>query len=156
MVEVPDNRRLGALAGKLLADAAFVFAEPSSGFDPKNKSLYLAKIALTSSERWELLVLADGDLAKALAANLLGIDEESEEAQKSSPEALGEWANIVAGSVAAECKGIKGPCRIGIPVVTAEPSVRAAACMCRAVRRANLVTENGQHLAIALRPAEAS
>lgn len=155
MAELLDARRLGALAEHLLSDAAFVFAEPSPGFVAKGDSLYLAKIELNSGERWDLLVLSDEELARSLAANLLGIEEESEDAQTSSSAALAEWANMVAGSVAAEWHLGQTPCRIGIPVVTREPVPAAVACLDRAVRCANLVTEHGQHLAIALRPSGA-
>ena len=154
MVELPDNQRLGLMAGMLLAEAAFVFAEASESFAPKGKALFLARISLKCTEPWELMVVAEAELAKSLAANLLGIDDESEEAQKSCAEALGEWANIFAGSIAFECKGGKEPCQIGIPVVTAEAGVKASALLGKAFRRANLVTETGQHMAVALRALE--
>jgi hypothetical protein len=156
MVELPNNEQLGVLAGALLADAAFVFAEPSPSFSPKGKTLFLARISLISDEPWELMVVAEAELARSLAANLLGIEEESEEAQKACGEALGEWANIFAGTVALECKGGNAACQIGIPAVTAEAGVKASAFLGKALRRANLVTETGQHMAVALRVWEAA
>lgn len=151
MPDLPSSQRLGTLAGALLADAAFVFADPSETFAPSGNALYLARIALTCSESWELLLVAEAELAMALAANLLGIEEDSDEARSSSGEALGELANILAGSVAIECTG---PTRIGIPVITSELGVKATALLASAPRRANLVTETGQHVAVALRPLE--
>jgi hypothetical protein len=155
MVELPDNEKLGLLAGGVLADAAFVFAEASESFSPKGKSVLFARISLTSTERWELMVIAESDLAKALAANLLGIDDDAEEAERSGPDALAEWTNIFAGSLAVECVSSQ-PFRIGLPTVTAEASLRASALMTNTLRRANLVTENGHHVAIGLRPLEAA
>jgi hypothetical protein len=151
MVELPNNQRLEQLAGTLLADAAFVFAEPSGSFAPKAKALYFARISLTCTETWELMVVSDLELAKALAANLLGIEEESDEAQKASSEALAEWVNILAGSIAVECKDGNEAFRIGIPVVTTEPGVKANALLGKASHRANLITETGQSMAVALR-----
>jgi len=151
MRDLPSNEKLVTLAGTLLADAAFVFADPSEAFAPSEKALYFARIALTCSESWELLVVAEAELARSLAANLLGIEEESIEAGTSSGEALGELANILAGSLAIE---FVGPTRIGLPTVSIEPGVKASALLGKATRRANLVTEAGQHLAVALRPLE--
>jgi hypothetical protein len=154
VLELPNNDQLGGLAGKLLADAAFVFAEASEAFAPQGTTLYFARVSLTCAERWELMVVAEAALAKTLAANLLGIEEDAEEAHRSCAEALGEWANIFAGSVAVECKGGEDVCRIGIPEVTAEAGVKASAFLAKAFRRANLVTETGQHMAVALRALE--
>jgi len=154
MIDVPDNRRLGMLANALLADAAFVFAEPSAAFAPKAKPLFAARVTLSCGESLELLVVVEAELAKSLAANLLGIEEDSDEAQASSGEALGEWANILAGSLAAECKGGQSPPTIGIPVVSSETLAKAAVLLGKATRRANLVTETGQQLVVAVRPLE--
>jgi hypothetical protein len=151
MADVPDNRRLEVLAETLLADAAFVFAEASQSFAPKGNGLYLGKVTITCAEAFELLVVAEIELAKSLAANLLGIEEESEEALRSSADAVGEWVNILAGSLAVECEG---PCRIGIPVVTTETGAKAGMFLGRAFRRANLITENGQYMAVGLWRAE--
>ncbi len=156
MAELLDNRRLGSLAQSLLAEAAFVFAEASDSFSPKGKALLFASIPLNCGERWELMVAAESELAKALAANLLGIEEDSDEANKSGTEALAEWANILAGAVAAECKGTSEPCQIGLPSVSAEAGVKASALLTKSLRRANLVTESGHHMAIGLRPLEAA
>jgi hypothetical protein len=153
MTDLPGNQKLGMLAGTLLADAAFIFADPSEAFSPSGTSLYLARIVLKFSESWELLLVAEAELARSLAANLLGIDEESDEARSSSGEALGELANILAGSLVMECKG---PTQIGIPTVSSEVGVKAVALLGMASRRANLVTETGQHFAVGLRPLEAA
>ena len=155
MVELPDNKKLGRLAGAMLADAAFVFAEASDSFAPEDKALLLARIALTCSERWELMVATETELAESLAANLLGIEEGAAEAKTSCADALAEWTNIFAGSLAVECVGGE-PLRLGLPVVTAEARVKADVFFSKASRRANLVTEDGHHLAIGLRTLEAA
>jgi hypothetical protein len=156
MSEVLDNERLALLATGLLADAAFVFAEPSTAFTPQKAPLATARIALICPRPLELLVIAEGELAKALAANLLGIEEDSEEAETSAGAALGEWANMLAGSLAAEHMVDSGPARIGIPSITTASVAVAGVALGKAVRRANLVTETGQHMVVALRPLEAA
>jgi CheY-specific phosphatase CheX len=140
----------------LLADAAFVFAETSESFVPKGKSLLVATVSLTATEVWELLVVAESEFAKLLAANLLGIEETSDEARVSAIEALGEWVNILAGAVAVECKGGNQTFQIGIPAVVAEGGESAGAALDKAFRRVNLITDSGQQLAVALRPLEAA
>jgi hypothetical protein len=147
MADVLDNRRLELLSQTLLADAAFVFVEASASFAPRSKALYLGKVSITCTRAFELVVVIEAELAQSLAANLLGIEEDSEEASKSRADAVGELVNILAGSVALECEG---PCSIGIPAVTATPGATANATLDRALRRVNLVTENDQHLAVAL------
>ena len=74
----------------------------------------------------------------------------------SNPEMQNLWANILAGAVAAECKGTSEPCQIGLPSVSAEAGVKASALLTKSLRRANLVTESGHHMAIGLRPLEAA
>lgn len=156
MSEVLDNERLGLLATTLLADAAFVFAEPSKSFTPQKAPLSVARIALICSRSLELLVVAEAELAKALAANLLGVEEDSAEAETSAGAALGEWANMLAGSLAVEHMVDRGPARIGIPAISTASVAAAGVAMGKAVRRANLVTETGQHMVIALRPLESA
>ncbi len=147
MADVLDNRRLGLLSQTLLADAAFVFVETSASFAPKSRTLYLGTVSITCARAFELAVVIEAELAQSLAANLLGIEEDSEEAFESRADAVGELVNILAGSVALECGS---PCSIGIPVVTANAGARAGAAIDRALRRVSLVTENDQHLAVAL------
>jgi hypothetical protein len=156
MRDVLDNERLALLSSTLLADAAFVFAEPSAAFTPKNATLPVARIALICSSPLELLVVAEAELAQALAANLLGIEEDSAEAKSSAGPALGEWANMLAGSLAGEHMVDSAPARIGIPSISTASVADAGSLLAKAIRRANLVTETGQHMVIALRPMEAA
>jgi hypothetical protein len=156
MSDVLDNERLALLASALLADAAFVFAEPSKAFTPQKAPLETARIALICSSSLELLVVAEADLARSLAANLLGIEEDSEEAQSSAGAALGEWANMLAGSLAVAHMVDQGAASIGIPAICTASASAAGVALGKAVRRANLVTETGQHMVVALRPLEAA
>ena len=156
MSEVLDKERLALLATTLLADAAFVFAEPSAAFTPQKAPLVTARIALVCSSSLELLVVAEAALARALAANLLGIEEDSDEAESSAGAALGEWSNMLAGSLAAEHMVDRGPARIGIPSIATTSTSVAGVALGKAIRRANLVTETGQQMVVALRALESA
>jgi chemotaxis protein CheY-P-specific phosphatase CheC len=88
-------------------------------------------------------------LGRELAANLLGVDESTEEACKASADAVGEIANILAGALAVELTD-SAPCRIGIPSLSFEPGAKIGALLATAERVVNLVAESGTHLAVAL------
>lgn len=154
MGELLDNARLATLTSSLLEDAAFVFAEPSGVFTPQKTALAVARIALRSDDSLELLVVAEAELARALAANLLGIEEDSDDAATSAGAALGEWANMLAGSLEAELAGGDRPTGIGIPSIHDASVSAVGAMLATAIRRANLVTETGQYMVVALRPLE--
>lgn len=154
MSDALDSERLALLSSTLLADAAFVFAGPSTAFTPKSSALHVAQIALTCSRALELLVVAEPDLAQALAANLLGIDEDSDEARSSAELALGEWANMLAGSLVVGDMVDSAPARIGIPSISSASVTAVDLLLGKSIRRADLVTETGQHMVIALRPLE--
>jgi CheY-specific phosphatase CheX len=147
--EAPSEEKLIEIAARLLAEAAFVFVEPSQAGLGKVESMRVARVAIEGSEAWQLIFAVDTNLGRELAANLLGLDESTEEAGKSSADAVGEMANILAGALAVEFTQ-SGPCRIGIPSLSFEPGAKIGAALATAERKANLVTENGTHLAVAL------
>lgn len=150
MVDVPDSSRLAHLTTSLLSEAAFIFVEPGPDFVSQCKSVIVARITLEYGGMWDLVVVAEPALGRALAANLLGIDETSAEAEGSRADSVAEWSNILAGALAVEFKGGVGACHIGVPVVKMETGPQVARLLDRATCKVNVVSEEGGRMAVAL------
>ena len=149
MTSVPSAESLSRTLMGLLADAAFVFAEPTASPLPANGSPFVARLTMAHGESWELCVCVQDKLGDMLAANLLGTESESE-AHASATDAVGELANILAGALAVDLFGKDVVCQLGIPVVTIEPGRMADDRLAKADCRATLLTEEGFTLAVAL------
>ena len=134
----------------LLADAAFVFAEPAANPLPTHENPLVARLTIEHGETWELCVCAQDKLGQMLAANLLGTESESDEARDSAADAVGELANILAGALAVNLFGKDVVCQIGIPVVAIEAGRLAEDHLTHSTCRVNLLTEEGYGLAVAL------
>jgi hypothetical protein len=152
MADAPSVEKLTELSLSLLSDAAFVFAELSPEPLALNQSMLVARLSIEHDIKWDLVVCVELDLGMVLAANLLGIENESDEARDAAGDAVGELANILAGSVAIEFHGARTICKIGIPVVAIEPGQLFGGTLAKATRNCHFVTEEGAHLAIALIP----
>ena len=152
MRSLPDSEALSRIVIALLADAAFVFAEPASAAMPSNEDPLVARLTIEHGETWELCVCVQGDLGSMLAANLLGTESESSEAHAAASDAVGEMTNILAGALSVEIFGKDVVCHIGIPVVAVEPGRTLASRLAKSACRANLVTEEGYLLSVALGP----
>jgi hypothetical protein len=150
MASVPSSELLSRSVIALLADAAFVFAEPSAAPMPANGSPLVARLTMEHGETWELCVCVQDKLGDMLAANLLGTESETGEARAAAADAVGELANILAGGLAVELFGKEVVSRIGIPVVAIETGRAAGDCLAKATCRTNLLTEEGYTLAVAL------
>jgi CheY-specific phosphatase CheX len=101
-------------------------------------------------ETWELCVCVQDKLGDMLAANLLGTESETGEARAAASDAVGELANILAGGLTVELFGKDVVSRIGIPVVAIETGRAVGERLAKATCRANLLTEEGYALAVAL------
>jgi CheY-specific phosphatase CheX len=110
----------------------------------------VARVAITCGEEWWLTFAVETDLGRELAANLLGIEGTSDEAEQASADAVGEMANILAGAVAVEFHDLAGPCRIGIPSLSLESGAKIRAALGLAERKVSFATENGSRLVILL------
>jgi CheY-specific phosphatase CheX len=152
MAEAPTEDRLTEIALNLLSDAAFVFAEPAPEPLATNQSMLVARLAIEHDLRWDLVVCVELELGMVLAANLLGVENDSDEARNAAGDAVGELANILAGSVAIEFHGKNTICKIGIPSVAVEPGVVFGETLAKAARNCHFLTEEGAHLAVALVP----
>ena len=129
-----------------------MFAEPSAKPLATNQSMLVARLSIEHDLRWDLVVCVELALGMVLAANLLGIENESDEARDAAGDAVGELANILAGSVAMEFHGARTICKIGVPKVAIEPGQVFAGTLAKATCNCHFVTEDGEHLAIALVP----
>ena len=150
MASAPNSESLARSVIALLADAAFVFAEPTAAPLPASENPLVARLAMEHGETWELCVCVQDKLGQMLAANLLGTESDTGEARAAAADAVGELANILAGALAVELFGKDVVCRIGIPVVAVEGGRAVAARLAQSSCRANLLTEEGYALAVAL------
>jgi hypothetical protein len=150
MVDIPDSTRLADLTTSLLSEAAFIFVEPGTDFMAQCKSVIVARITLEYTGTWGLVVVAEPTLGRALAANLLGIDESSAEADGSRADSVAEWSNILAGALAVEFKGGVGACHIGVPAVKMESGAQVARVLDGAASKVHVVSEEGGRMTVAL------
>ena len=150
MASAPNSESLSRTLIGLLAEAAFVFAEPTTTPMPADENPLVARLTLAHDETWELCVCVQDKLGDVLAANLLGTESETREARAASADAVGELANILAGALAVELFGKDVVSRIGIPVVAVETGRAVSDLLVKSTCRANLLTEEGYVLAVAL------
>jgi hypothetical protein len=150
MASAPTSGALSSAVINLLANAAFVFAEPTTAPMPAGENPLVARLTLELGERWELCVCVQDKLGQVLAANLLGTESETGEAREAASDAVGELANILAGALALDLFGKNVVCKIGIPVVAIESGRAVGEHLAKSTCRANLETEEGYALAVAL------
>ncbi len=102
MTSRPTRERLGSLIVELLENAAFVFAETTVEKPWAASDILCARVVLEHGERVELSLCVARELAVVMAANLLALEPDSEQAEASASDTVGELANMVAGSLAVE------------------------------------------------------
>jgi hypothetical protein len=150
MTELAQNETLAQLFSTLLSDTVFIFSESVPEDPPRVESWWTARLSIDHDKDWDFSVCVDPQLAPIVSANLLGIDNDSEDAQKAIADAIGELSNILAGSLAVEVYGTNTICRVGIPKVALETSEDIHARWKAAARRIHFVTDEGQHLLMML------
>ena len=150
MASAPNSESLARTLIGLLADAAFVFAEPTAMPLPADENPLVARLTLEHGATWELCVCVQEKLGNMLAANLLGTESETKEARAAAADAVGELTNILAGALAVELFGKDVVSRIGFPAVTLETARAVGDRLAKSTCRANLLTEEGYALAVAL------
>jgi hypothetical protein len=143
MSDKPTRERLGSLLVELLESAAFIFAEPAEEKPWAEADLVGARLVLEHGERVELALCVPAELAHTLAANLLALEPDSEEARTSAGDAVGELANMIAGTLAVEMFGVDVVCKIGVPRVAPETGLEHDGHFARAGCRVSLRTEDG-------------
>jgi chemotaxis protein CheY-P-specific phosphatase CheC len=140
------SERLSAVVTELLESAVFVFAEPVEIKPWDDSTVWCARLDLEHGKKFQMSLCAPKELALTLAANLLGLEPDSAEAQESLGDAVGEMANMLAGTVAVELFGKDVVCRIGVPKVTQGSGTDHDAFAAKAVCRSSLLTEEGHRI----------
>lgn len=105
----------------MLEEAAFVFSDPvdSVEIDESVKERLIGfKIDFSNYESGSISVFAEQEVAKIMAANMLGCDEEDPEAEKNAESALQEFTNILTGNVITAVYGTKPIIDLSLPVKT--------------------------------------
>jgi CheY-specific phosphatase CheX len=156
MAEPMSNEKLSDITKQLLEDAAFLFTEPATDQHAPDGNQIVARVNIKASRSVELVLSAEERLGIILAANLLGIEIDSEEARQSASDAVGELANILAGTLAVELSEISAQVSIGIPVVKKEFGATIWKELSKASQRADLLVEDGTRLSIAIKQQGAS
>lgn len=121
---------LQEVAISVLEDAAFVFPEPaeSSGSWPE----VAARISFHGEDEGQVALAVDADLAREIAANLLGLDTGDGEAEGMRQAAIAELLNIVAGALVARAFGTRTRTRLWVPgegVPASEASLQTELCV---------------------------
>ena len=140
------SERLNAAVTELLESAVFVFAEPIEVEPWDEPTVWCARLELEHGKRVQMSLCAPKELALILAANLLGLEPDSAEAQESLGDAVGEMANMLAGVVAVDLFGKDVVCRIGVPTITRGSGANHDAFAAKAFCRSSLKTEEGHRI----------
>jgi hypothetical protein len=142
--------------GRTLEEAAFVFAERCEAPPPYAGALLQARLAYEGcgAEQGELVLTAPRTLATTLAANLLGEEDGSPEAERRQGDALGELLNMIAGAVVFDLFGPDARCALGLPRVAEVDAAEGERVPGEASAAATLVEEQGRRIDLAVRLGE--
>lgn len=146
MSNLMTPERLGSMVAELLESAVFVFAEDIESTPWDAVELWSAQLELEEKEKYQLALCVPKELGLTLAANLLGLEPDEEDAKQSLCDAVGEMANMLAGTLAIELFGQDVLCRIGTPKTFEETGAEHDAHAGKAFCRASLKTEEGHRL----------
>jgi hypothetical protein len=140
------SERLSAVVTELLESAVFVFAEPVEIKSWDDPEIWCARLNLEHDRKVQMSLCVPKEMALILAANLLGLEPDSAEAQESLGDAVGEMANMLAGTVAVELFGKDVVSRIGVPKVTQASGADHDAFAAKASCQSSLQTEEGHRV----------
>jgi hypothetical protein len=112
------SEALSKVSVRILEEAAFLFSDdlapadrPDASWDPIGASLSFEG----EEESGHILVWADRAMAKSLASNMLGLDEDDPASASHLTDALKELLNMVLGNVLTEVWGTAPVFHLGIP-----------------------------------------
>ncbi|MFL5264646.1 MAG: chemotaxis protein CheX [Anaeromyxobacteraceae bacterium] len=141
---------LESVLGRMLEEAAFVFAEATTVPPPHAAALVEARLGYAGPQRGELTLVAPASLAATLAANLLGEDEGGASTTGDDEDAIGELLNMIAGVVVVELFGEDAACQLGLPRVRRIGPDAHARTLATATAAATMVEEEGRRIDLAL------
>ena len=104
--------------GRILSESAFIFTDPLDEAETPDRVAWDAQgVALEFSGhcRGRVSLWAGSEFLRYAAANMLGVDEESAEAEQKGMDALKEILNIVVGNLLTAVYGADPVFDLGIP-----------------------------------------
>lgn len=145
-VELSTNL-VSEITARTLMEAAFIMAEPLLEAPPLRGDLLSARISFSASRSGKITIIMGRQLATTLAANLLGLEPDDEEASSRGGDALGELLNMVGGALLGELAPAGGAGTLGLPEVSPVRGPRAEPL---AVSSAALLTDEGESIEVVL------
>ena len=125
----PTPEMLTEVLSSVLEEAAFFMIEPEPVPDSLDGDVFSATIDFEAVRGGQLRLTASRNLARNLAANMLGIDPNDAEADEQGRNALGEILNVLGGAFITRHFGTKVPFQLGLPTVEDElPIGRKPTC----------------------------
>jgi hypothetical protein len=141
-----SREMLAEVLGRMLEEAAFLFAESVDDPPPHAGTLIEARLGYLGEHDGELALVAPAGLAATLAANLLGEDEGGASATGDDEDAMGELLNMIAGTLAVELFGEESTCQLGLPRVRRILPEAHERSLAEACAVATLVEEEGRRI----------
>ena len=111
----PTPELLTDILGRVLEESAFILAEPDREPPQWGGAVLRASIAFESTRGGTLRLLTNTRAASEIAANMLGIDQDQEEARSSGRAAVSELLNVVGGAFLTRYFGSEVPSQLGLP-----------------------------------------
>lgn len=145
------ERTLDDVFGAVLETFAFVFPEVSEAVvEPAEEDLLRADISFQGAVSGALSIVAPAAVCVEMAANVMGIEPDAEDAAQRAADTLAEIANITAGHL---CTSLErhAPTHLLPPVVQRATGRQADCALC--TLRTYLIDEVPITLQVALRPA---
>lgn len=142
-----DAAFLADVLGRVLEEAAFVFAEPADEPEAWGGPVLSASLAFEAVQGGTLRLVATPSGAAELAANMLGIEPSDPEAAAQGLAAIAELLNVVGGAFVTRWFGTAVPSQLGLPateVLPGAPPRRRRTCA------AAVTLENGAPLLLEL------
>lgn len=125
----PTPQMLTEVLSSVLEEAAFFMIEPEPVPPDYDGDVFSATIDFEAVRGGQLRLTASRNLARNLAANMLGIDPSEAEADEQGRNALGEILNVLGGAFVTRHFGTKVPFQLGLPSVVDEiPGDRHPTC----------------------------
>jgi CheY-specific phosphatase CheX len=113
----PTQQMLAEVLSNVLEEAAFFMIEPEPVPAEYDGEVFSATIDFEAVRGGQLRLTASRNLARNLAANMLGIDPADTEADEQGRNALGEILNVLGGAFITRHFGTKVPFQLGLPNV---------------------------------------
>ena len=118
---MPDNKNDGTMAaviGRILGEAAFMFADPlEPAARPRLEEWKVIGVSLMFSGdvSGEFRLWTSPSLARGIAVNMLGLDQAAQVSAEKLADALKEIVNIIVGNSLTDLYGDKVAATLGLP-----------------------------------------